>query len=48
VLLCTARPGSFALDGWLWLGSKEQIRFASAAELWAHVNDREAARGLSS
>ncbi len=48
VLLCTSRPGSFALDGWLWLGRQEQIRFASVAELAAHVADREAARALSS
>lgn len=48
VLMCTSRPGSFALDGWLWLGRQEQIRFASAAELAAHVADREAARDLSS
>ncbi len=47
VLLCTSRPGSFALDGWLWLGRQEQIRFASAAELAAHVKEREAARALS-
>jgi putative ABC transport system ATP-binding protein len=47
VLMCTARPGSFSLDGWLWLGRQEQIRFASAAELQAHVKDREAARALS-
>ena len=47
VLLCTARPGSFALDGWLWLGRQEQIRFASAAELQAHIKDREASRALS-
>jgi putative ABC transport system ATP-binding protein len=47
VLLCTSRPGSFALDGWLWLGRDEQLRFASAAELAAHVKDREAARALS-
>ena len=53
VLLCTSRPGAFALDGWLWLGRKEQLRFASAAELQAHVTarhdrDREATRALSS
>lgn len=48
VLLCTSRPGSFALDGWLWLGREEQIRFASAAELSAHVKDQEAARAPSS
>ena len=47
VLLCTARPGSFALDGWLWLGRQEQIRFASAAELQAHIKAREASRALS-
>ena len=48
VLVCTSRPGPMALDGWLWLGRNEQIRFASAAELQAHVKDREAARALSS
>ncbi len=53
VLMCTSRPGAFALDGWLWLGRKEQLRFASAAELQAHVTarhdrDREASRALSS
>ncbi len=48
VLLCTSRPGALALDGWLWLGRQQQIRFASAAELAAHVSDREAARALSS
>ncbi len=41
VLVCTSRPGDFALDGWLWLGREEQIRFASAAELQAHVKDRQ-------
>lgn len=51
VLVCTSRPGAFALDGWLWLGRREQIRFASAAELQAHVKDRqdrnrETTRGL--
>ncbi|OYU35436.1 ABC transporter ATP-binding protein [Novosphingobium sp. PASSN1] len=48
VLVCTSRPGPMALDGWLWLGRNEQIRFASAAELQAHVKDREAARAISS
>jgi putative ABC transport system ATP-binding protein len=51
VLVCTSRPGDFALDGWLWLGRQEQIRFASTAELQAHVKDRqdrnrETTRGL--
>ena len=41
VIQCTARPGAFALDGWLWLGREQQIRFASAAELAAHVKERE-------
>ncbi|WP_298193854.1 ABC transporter ATP-binding protein [Novosphingobium sp.] len=41
VLQCTARPGAFSLDGWLWLGRQQQIRFASAAELAAHVKERE-------
>ena len=46
VLLCTARPGPVALDGWLWLGRDEQHRFASQAELDAFLSRREAARAL--
>ena len=46
VLLCTARPGSIELDGWLWLGRDEQRRFASAGELQTFLAEREANRGL--
>ena len=46
VLLCTARPGPIALDGWLWLGRDGQHRFASQAELDAFLSRREAARAL--
>ncbi len=37
VLLCTARPGPIALDGWMWLGRDGQRRFASQAELEAFL-----------
>ncbi|MES2498198.1 MAG: ABC transporter ATP-binding protein [Pseudomonadota bacterium] len=47
VLLCTGRPGAIALDAWLWLGRKEQRRFASQAELGAFLEEREAARAIS-
>lgn len=46
VLLCTARPGTIELDGWLWLGREEQRRFASATDLQAFMAEREANRGL--
>ena len=46
VLLCTARPGSIELDGWLWLGRDGQRRFASQAELDAFLGQREAARAV--
>lgn len=46
VLLCTARPGSIELDGWLWLGRNEQRRFASVGELQTFLAEREANRGL--
>ena len=46
VLLCTARPGSIVLDGWLWLGRAEQRRFGSREELNAFVAEREAAYAL--
>ena len=47
VLLCTMRPGTIELDGWLWLGRDEQRRFASAADLNAFLAAREAARAIS-
>jgi len=41
VLLCTGRPDAITLDGWAWLGRREQRRFASAAELEAYAMRRE-------
>ena len=41
VLLCTGRPEAITLDGWFWLGRRDQRRFASATELQAHAARRE-------
>ena len=41
VLLCTRRPEAIALDDYMWLGSREQRRFASHAELQRFVAERE-------
>lgn len=46
VLLCTGRPGTVELDGWLWLGRESQHRFASSAELDAFLAKGEAARAV--
>ena len=46
VLLCTARPGSIELDGWLWLGRDGQRRFGSHGELNVFLGQREAARAV--
>ncbi|WP_442678361.1 ABC transporter ATP-binding protein [Sphingomonas sp. ASY06-1R] len=41
ILLCTGRPEAITLDGWFWLGRREQRRFATAAELQQHLVQRE-------
>ncbi len=41
VLLCTRRPEAISLDAYMWLGSREQRRFASHAELQRFVAERE-------
>ncbi|WP_375427302.1 ABC transporter ATP-binding protein [uncultured Sphingomonas sp.] len=46
VLLCTGRPGAFALDGWMHLGRDAQPRFASLAELDAFIRRREGAHAV--
>ena len=41
VLLCTGRPEALELDGWMWLGEREQRRFVSHAALRDFVAARE-------
>ncbi len=41
VLLSTRRPEAISLDAYMWLGSREQHRFASHAELQRFVAERE-------
>lgn len=46
VLVCTGRPGEIQLDGWLWLGRREQHRFGSYADFNSFLQEREHAGAL--
>jgi putative ABC transport system ATP-binding protein len=42
VLLCTGRPEAVTLDGWFWLGRREQRRLETREELERLLREREA------
>jgi putative ABC transport system ATP-binding protein len=46
VLLCTGRPGTVELDGWIHLGRDAQRRFAAREDLDAFIGRRENARAV--
>jgi putative ABC transport system ATP-binding protein len=41
VLLFTGRPGAIALNGWFWMGKRQQRRLTSLAELQDLIDGRE-------